>query len=326
MQRLKLQKKSRKNKRIRNYFSKINIIKYGGGPAAIDTFRIYTTGIADDGNMGQQSYGYEWNSFVIDRVLELIPSNYTNIEIYHHDILYNKETSEEKQKQIDFINRIVVQNDLLKTRVSVSIFLKSILNINTSSPFIIFDYAHLFTYITPSISSCNTHIMINNMLLPTGSAEIPREYNGTPLSKSFNIENIKSVYLGYKDDTHIRSNYIINFTDVFTVNKDGIVNTYIDKLFMRKLPTKINETLIPKDVTQILLHAIRQNIKKKIGSQKFNDTFARTDSLSWVENIILSLDDKHIDFTSLIISATDIAIKKIELNMDKNTDFWLKFK
>jgi len=168
--------------------------------------------------------------------------------------------------------------------------------------------------------------MINDILFPSGSVEIPKEYNGAPLSKSFNIENIKSIYLGYKDDTHIRSNYIINSTDVFTVNKDGIVNTYIDKLFMRKLPTKINETLIPKDVTQILLHKIRENIKIKIGSQRFNDTFARTDSLHWVENIIASLDDKHIDFTSLIINATKIANKKIESNMDKNTDFWLKFK
>ena len=67
-------------------------------------------------------------------------------------------------------------------------------------------------------------------------------------------------------------------------------------------------------------------LKKKIGSQKFNDTFARTDSLSWVENIIASLDDKHIDFTSLIINASEIAIKKIESNIDKNTDFWVKFK
>ena len=101
---------------------------------------------------------------------------------------------------------------------------------------------------------------------------------------------------------------------------------YIDDLFKRNLPIRINESLIPNDVPQILLHAVRQNIKNKIGSQKFNDTFARTDSLSWVENIIASLDDKHIDFTKLIINASEIAIKNIESNMDKNTDFWVKFK
>ena len=87
--------------------------------------------------MAQKSYGNEWNSFVRDRVLELIPSSYTNIEIYHHDILYNEEAPFQKQNQIDFINRTVVHNDRLKPRVTISIFKKSILNINTSSPFII---------------------------------------------------------------------------------------------------------------------------------------------------------------------------------------------
>jgi hypothetical protein len=54
-------------KRVENNYAFMFV---GGGPTAIDTFRIYTTGIADDGNIGDNSYGYEWNSFVRDRVLE----------------------------------------------------------------------------------------------------------------------------------------------------------------------------------------------------------------------------------------------------------------
>jgi hypothetical protein len=320
-----LKKKSRTKKYFKKHFSKINIIKYGGGPLAINTFRIYTTGIADDGNTSSSSYGSEWDSFVRNRVLELIPTNYTNIEIYHHDILYNDESHEEKQKQIDFINRVVVQNDLLNRRVSVSVFLTTILNIKTNSPFIVFDYAHLFKYINPKLTSCNVNVIIDGKLLPSGSLCTPRKHKCF-FEKSYNIENIKSVYLGYNESSSIRSNYIIKFTNVFTVNSIGSVNTYIDELFTRKLPIKIDETLIPDKVNLILLSAVKENIKKEIGSIKFNESFAKTQSLNWIKNIITSLDNKHIEFPTLIKNAYDMAIRKIRTNMDKNEDFWLTFK
>jgi len=327
MQKVTLKKKSKTNKHFKRFFSKINIIKYGGEPTSINTFRIYTTGIADDGNMEPSSYGYEWNAFVRERALQLIPVQYTNIEIVHHDILYNKrETATQKQRQIDFINRTVVQNDLSARRVTISVFLNSILHIDTTSPFIVFDYAHLFTYINPRTVSCKSHIIIDNTLLPRGSASIAKEYNGENLPRSFNIDNIKFVYLGYKANTDTRSNYIINDIDVFTVASNGRLHTYIDEYFMRKLPTEINESLIPADVKKILYDAVRANIKKEIGSERFNATFATYETLAWVAGIISSLDNRRIEFPSLIKNASEIAIKKIKSNIDKNADFWLKYK
>lgn len=318
MAKMPLKKKSRTKKHFKKHFSKINIIKYGGGPLAINTFRIYTTGIADNGNTSDNSYGSEWNLFVRTRALELIPPNYTNIEIYHHDILYTEgETREEKQRQVDFINAVVVQNDLLNARVSVSVLSTDILNIKTNSPFIIFDYAHLFTYINPNVISCNVNIIVDGTLLPKNVRGAPKKYN---------IENIKSVYLGYNESSTIRSNYIINFTDVFTVNSNGRVNTYIDELFMRKLPTKIDETLIPDKVNLILFSAVKENIKKEIGSAKFNENFAKTQSLNWVKTIITSLDNGRVEFPSLIKIASNIALTTIRSNMDKNEDFWMTFK
>ena len=326
MQKILLKKKSRTKKHFKKHFSKINIIKYGGGPLAINTFRIYTTGIADNADTSNNSYGSEWNSFVRTRVLQLIPSNYTNIEIYHHDILCTDgESREEKQRQIDFINAVVVQNDLLNRRVTVSVFSTDILNIKTNSPFIIFDYAHLFTYINPKLTLCNVNIIVDGQLLPKDGHGAPKKYKEVLLN-SYNIENIKSVYLGYNDSSSKRSNYIINSTDVFTVNGNGSVNTYIDELFTRKLPAKIDETLIPDKVNFILLSAVKENIKKEIGSAKFNENFAKTQSLNWVKNIITSLDNGRVEFPSLIKIVSDIALTKIRTNMDKNEDFWLTFK
>lgn len=320
-------KKRRPEKNLKRYFSKTNKIKYGGKPPLErNIFRIYTTGIADDGNMGPSSYGSEWNSFVRERILQLIPPNYTNIEIYHHDILYNDESIEKKQMQIDFINTVVVQNDLLNTRVNSSVFLNTILDITTTSPFIVFDYAHLFTYINPNLISCSTYVIIDRLLYPSGSRSVPKRYRGQNLENSYTLNNIKSVYLGYSDSSTTRNNYVIKSTNVFTVNTNGRVITYIDELFTRKLPAKITETLTPEEVDRILLAAIKENIKKELGLTKFNENFSKSASLQWVLTIIHSIDNKHIEFPELIISASIIAIEKIKSNIDKNESFWLKFK
>jgi hypothetical protein len=324
MYQLTNKKKSKKNKYFKKYFSKINIIKYGGGPLAMNTFRIYTTGIADDGNTGETSYGYEWNQFVRNRVLELIPFKYTNIEIYHHDILYREESPAEKQAQIDFINNTVVANDLRNERVRVSIFLQNILNINTSSPYIIFDYAHLFTYINPKKVSCNTIIRINDTIYPRDIKIIPIDYRGDYINR-YELDNIKSVYLGYNEPTEPRCNYIVKLTDVFTVDTSGKVQTYIDKYFIRQLPTEINETLTPKKVNDILNAEVSKIIKSSIGPSKFNELFARSISRNWLNDIIKLKDNGDIKYSELITKVSGIAIKIISENSDKNEDFWCKF-
>lgn len=326
MQKLVLnKKKSKKKNHYKKHFSKINIIKYGGAPPAVNTFRIYTTGIADNDNTSENSYGYEWNRFVRERVLELIPLTYTNIEIYHHDILNGGESAAKKQAQIDFINTTVVANDLRNERVRVSRFLQNILNINTTSPYIIFDYAHLFTYISPEKVSCNTIIQVDDSIFPRDIPIIPRDYRGG-IIKTYDLRNIKSVYLGYNEPPEPRSNYIIKLTDVFTVDTRGKVQTYIDKYVIRKLPTEINETLIPKKVNQILFEKVSNNIKSSIGTSKFNELFAKSLSRIWINDIILSKDRRDIEYPLLITKASDIAMKIIAENADKKEDFWLEFR
>ena len=318
-------KKSKKKNHYKTHFSKINIIKYGGAPPATNTFRIYTTGIADDGNMNSNSYGSEWNQFVRERVLDLIPFSYINIEIYHHDILYREESIDKKQAQIDFINTTVVANDLRNERVRVSQYLKNIININTTSPYIIFDYAHLFTYINPETVSCNTIIRVNDIIYPKDIHIIPKDYRGETI-KTYNLRNIKSVYLGYSELSELRSNYIIKSTNIFSVDTLGKVQTYIDKYFIRKLPIEINETIIPKMVNDVLNAKVMNNIKSSIGASKYNELFPKSLSRIWINDIILSKDRSDIQYPLLITKASDIAIKIIAENADKKEDFWLQFK
>jgi hypothetical protein len=324
MYQLTNKKKSKKNKYFKKFFSKINIIKYGGAPPAMNTFRIYTTGIADDGNTGETSYGYEWNQFVRNRVLELIPLTYRNIEIYHHDIFYGKQSEAKKQIQIDFINTTVVANDLRNERVIVSRLIEDILNINTNSPYIIFDYAHLFTYINPKKVSCNTIIRINDTIYPRDIKIIPIDYRGDNINR-YELDNIKSIYLGYNVPSEPRNNYIIKSTDVFTVDTSGKVQTYIDKYFIRQLPTIIKETLIPKKVNDILNTEVSNIIKSSIGTSKFNELFAKSISRNWLNDIIKLKDHGDIKYSELITKVSGIAIKIIAENSDKNEDFWCKF-
>ena len=73
-------------------------------------FYIYTTGIADSGNIGENSIIDLWTTYICPRICSLIPTKYTQINILHCDILTVGSSKIEGKERTKIIEEIYNKN------------------------------------------------------------------------------------------------------------------------------------------------------------------------------------------------------------------------
>jgi hypothetical protein len=106
------------------------------------TFYILTTGLAY--NIHSHNLLLHWNDILI-KILDLISSRYSRIEIYNSDILYE---ITDKEKRNDIINKM--NKDMLKyikDRVKICKFIDYEFEIYPKELYILIDCAHIYNYI-----------------------------------------------------------------------------------------------------------------------------------------------------------------------------------
>jgi hypothetical protein len=156
---LNFKRNSKKNKINRRRSTNKNI-KYGGNPprGLPNIFRIYTTGIADDGREDEKCYSNIWNTFVRGEILQLIPQNFDQIQILHFDTFQGATIpsfSEERKNQLERTLREKLTNSDfadISERVTVSEFNRLPVDIDTHYPFVIIDFAHILLVINGQMS------------------------------------------------------------------------------------------------------------------------------------------------------------------------------
>jgi len=215
-------KKNKKNKINRRRSTNKNI-KYGGNPprALPNIFRIYTTGIADDGNEGEKCYSNIWNTFVRGEILKLIPQNFDHIEILHFDTFQGAEIpsfSKQRKNQLERTLREKLTNsDLadISERVAVSEFNRLPVDIDTHYPFVIIDFAHILRVVNGQMSRL-VELYNSDVKFKIDGVQ----HNGTPFYAPF-------LYIGYGNRE--QSYFEIAQTQpipLLNISVNGLVTTY----------------------------------------------------------------------------------------------------
>jgi hypothetical protein len=210
---------SNRNQINRRRSTKKNI-KYGGNPPrGLPTiFRIYTTGIADDGREDENKYSNIWNKFVREEILRYIPENFNNIEILHFDTFVGAtipHMSEERKNELERTLREDLTNGDINDssgRVVLSEFNRLPVDLDTHTPFLIIDFANLLHIVNSQRSKLRSYreeFYINGVHHDGRSFYAPFLYFG----------------YGYRDQdyfvsTHTRQIPLLN------ISENGSVTTY----------------------------------------------------------------------------------------------------
>jgi hypothetical protein len=188
-----------------------------------NTFYIYTTGFADNGT---NSVANEWVSSFREKILSLIPAKYDKIVILHSDPLMDVEPALrmrtiELTKELlmsDFLNERVIQSEFTTEPINF----RSLHRKHQSRDYIVIDCAHIFLYIGIKIvQNADTYGRANDQL---GLSPFPLNciYPGFIPNKDINGE----MYV---------PNNILSTLNLFIVNEDGSIITYIDKLISNNI-------------------------------------------------------------------------------------------
>lgn len=228
--------------------NKKNIIMRGGNKE----FNLYTTGITDWGNINpEDSILKIWNDILLPKMINiLLEAKFTKINVYHHDIMEDQEHLPFPVNK-NYLQRNVNQRLNEKDREfnGNDSFIKSIFTRgpidfeHISYPHLIFDFAHLFSY----------------MYLPGHNKSIPF------IRETYEIiPNINVLYLGYlgeriqlnRRSNNGRSIPLIELitSDFVRIDESGVVFTYIDKISEHT------------SLTQQIITNSRQNLSNNSGN------------------------------------------------------------
>jgi hypothetical protein len=188
------------------------------------TFYIYTTGFADNGS---NSVANEWVRAFREKILSLIPAKYDEIVILHSDPLMDID-GDLRMRTIKEANELLM-SDFLNDRVKQSEFTTEPINFRSlhrkhlSRDYIVIDCAHIFLYIDRKIvKNANTYDGVVNEQIGVSPFPLNCIYPGFIANRDINGE----IYV---------PNNILSTCDLFIVNEDGSIITYIDKLIMNKI-------------------------------------------------------------------------------------------
>ena len=216
-----------------------------------DIFYIYTTGIAEWGHLDL------WTSTLCKQICTKIPARFTQIYIFHCDILHEIKMmslydSEEKKAKIVANIKDTIQLDLnIDSRVRHSSFQTTPLDFDEISrqkiPYIIIDMAQIFSYLVDETSSDKiTRAFINGTY-----GEVPSK----PM-------NLNVIYLSYGGE-------YLSDTEFLKVNSDDTITTYINKLLepCRFLPFDDNKPGYKmKKLFELVQRQIMNENRKKYGN------------------------------------------------------------
>lgn len=219
-----------------------------------NTYNIFTTGIVnwfgfDDDEQNLINF---WNNELKNIIISKIPSNFTEIKIYHYDpiltifegnLIQLPEGSQRNEIK-DYVDKNLILNDKATDRVNHSEFIDTRLDIDTvqeiGQPYIVLDFAHIFRYI--QIPNYVTY------------ANYYREgLNQEPLS--LNVLRTGFIGNGFGRD--------FSKANTFRINPDGSLYTYIDKMIDLEIDYNIDEPQkyfeeIVKDVNNLIIDKIKE--------------------------------------------------------------------
>jgi hypothetical protein len=157
--------------------------KYIEKNVELHKFYIYTMAIGDwYTNWNTNNSAKNWIKYdILDKILKLIPENYTNIEIVHSDPLFKSDQSEQKsiisKKDLDELNDNLAASDLKHNRVTRSKFTRELLNFEKikNQNHLIIDLGHIHSY---NVNPHNVHVVTggyigsNNEFIPIFDSQL----------------------------------------------------------------------------------------------------------------------------------------------------------
>ncbi len=226
----------------------LNLKRMQRGGAKI--FYIYTTGFADNGT---SNVAKEWVRAFREKVLSLIPAKYDQIVILHSDPLMGDDIVLSMRDRIIETTRELLMTDFTIDRVKSSEFTTEPINFRSlhrrhnSRDYIVIDSAHIFSYIDIKIvQNSDTYGRANEQI---GLSPFP----------------LNCIYPGYIPNRDVKGemnvpNNIMSTCDLFIINEDGSIITYIDKLIMNNIE---HNPLNPDNFVLNIYKKIRKTIIDK---------------------------------------------------------------
>jgi hypothetical protein len=215
------------------------------GSAVLSQFNIFTTGIVNWANFYQEDQNLIqiWNKELKKFIFSKISPNFTEINIYHYDPIYDAGTRSRLaiskiKESIEYVNSNLIPNDFGTERVNLSEFFDRPLDIARiqalRNPYIILDFAHVFDYIP-----LKNHVVIGN------------NYSEDSDQRPLKLNVLRTGYIGNGFGR------LFSTTNTFTINPDGSLYTYIDKMidlgieYDYKNPEYYFETILKKTIQRI---------------------------------------------------------------------------
>lgn len=317
----KFKRNSRKNQINRRRSNKKNI-KYGGNPPRHlpNIFRIYTTGIADDGRDDEDSFSNIWNTFVRNEILGFIPENFTHIEILHFDTFEGDQRycSEEKNNELErTLREKLTTGDLTDRtgRVVSSEFNRLPLDLNTRYAFIIIDFAHIMRIVDSQRTILRSYVekfTINGV-----------QHDGRPFYAPF-------LYIGYGNrDYHYFELARAQPVPLLNISENGLVTTYEGHYIDRGLESGINPKpeiiALCNELIKNKLNFIKGIKTEQIKYSKLTKILNTTNLIdSVLEQLLVEYPlETILNFDEFIEELSDICIDIINENIEtKDIDFF----
>lgn len=270
-----------------------------------NTYNIFTTGIVnwfvfDD---PEQNLIEFWNQELKNFIISKIPSNFTEINIYHYDpiltILEGNLIKLPEGSQREEIKKYVYDNlipkDFATDRVNHSEFNDTRLDINRiqkiEQPYIVLDFAHIFRY-----------IQIN------GYVTYGKGLNQDPLQ----LNVLRTGFIG--------NGFGRNFSkaNTFIINPDGSLYTYINKMIDLEIDYNIDEPQkyfeeIVKEVNNLII----DNIKVMKGANMYQIQHIIDEIKPSDVDLINSIMDKFMNDKKIEAIKEEIINEIIVINQDK---------
>jgi hypothetical protein len=305
-------------KKMNNLKSTKKNTKHGGNPPRRlpNIFRIYTTGIADDGRDDIDCYRNIWNRYVREEILQYIPENFNNIQILHFDTFEGGQSnwSEERKNQLERTLRENLTNgdeNDTSGRVVSSEFHRLPVDLDTRYPFLIIDFAGIIRIINSRQSELRDQYIriqfkINGI-----------QYNGRPFYAPF-------LYIGYgnRDQSYFVSAHALPIP-LLRINENGYVVTYQGHYRDRGLIVESPNPL--PDIIDDCKVLIKESLNFVNGIRnepvKYNKIAQILSGTQFIHNVFVEFEEQYpietiISFPRFIQRLCDLCVNIINENIE----------
>ena len=274
-----------------------------------NTYNIFTTGIVNwfVFNDPEQNLIEFWNQEFKDFIISKIPSDFTEIKIYHYDPILTilegnliKLSEGSQRNEIkDYVYVNLIPKDFATDRVNHSEFNDTRLDINRiqtiNQPYIVLDFAHIFSY-----------IQIPNYV--TYANYYGEGLNQDPLQ----LNVLRTGFIG--------NGFGRNFSkaNTFRINQDGSLYTYINKMIDLEIDYNINEPQkYFEEIVEEVNNLIIDNIKAMKGANMYQIQHIIDEIKPSDVDLINSIMDKFMNDKKIEAIKEEIINEIIVINQDK---------